>query len=123
MGKKIFKETLKQVWFYLLSYVTHFLVPAIKEAALQAKNNFIETLWESVKEDFSENAKSAVSFVERFFESATYKEKEEEVMDILFKNVNLPLLLKPFKPLLKKILHDKVHALISSYLKKLNSKF
>ena len=123
MDKKIFKEMVKQAWFYALSYVTHFLVPTIKEAALKAKDNFIETIWESVKEDFTENAKSAVAFVERFFESASYKEKEEEVMDILFKNINLPLLLKPFKPLLRKMLRDKVHALINKYLKKLDAKF
>ncbi len=64
-----------------------------------------------------------MDFVECFFDSPSYKEKEEAVIDTLFQNVDLPIVLRPFKPILKKILRNKVRKLIEKYLKKLHTKF
>lgn len=123
MDKKLLKTIAKQAWGYLISYFTHYLFPIIKEAFEKTKEYFINILWDSVKEEFTANVKSIAKSIENFFSSATYKEKEKVVIDTLFQNVNLPLPLKPFKPLLKKLLRNKVRKLIEKYLKKLDAKF
>jgi UDP-galactopyranose mutase len=98
-------------------------MPILKETFEKTKTYFINLLWDSVKEEFTCRVKSTVEFIETFFESPDYKEKEKAVIDTLFKNVNLPLFLKPFKPLLKKILKKKLRKLVEKYLKKLDAKF
>ena len=123
MDKKLLKEMAKQAWYYVLSYFTQYLWPIMKEALVKTKDYFIDILWDSVKDEFNATAKSTVEFIERFFDSPDYKEKEKAVIDTLFRNVDLPLPLKPFKPLLKKILRGKVRKLIGKYLKKLDAKF
>lgn len=123
MKNEVLKITLKQAWSYIIAYITHYLTPIIKEAAIKTKDYFIDLLWNSLKEEFADRAKSAVEYIEKFFNSPDYNQKEKEIINILFRNVNLPLFLKPFRPLLKRILRKKVQKLISKHLKKLDAKF
>lgn len=118
MNKKIFQELIKQVWYYVLAYFTNYLFPILKDSLEKTKNYFINLIWDSVKEDFAGKAESVVKFIDEFLKSDSYKEKEKAAIDTLFKNVNLPLFLKPFKPLLKKLLRNKVRKLVEKYLKK-----
>ena len=123
MKNEVIKAVAKQCWYYITAYITHYLVPIIKENALKTKDYFIDLLWNSLKTEFANRAKSATEYIEKFFNSPDYNQKEKEVIDILFRNVNLPLFLKPFRPILKRILHKKVQKLVSKYLKKINVKF
>ena len=123
MDKKLLKQMAQQAYYYVLSYFTHYLWPIIKETLLKTKDYFINLLWDSVKDEFTARIKSTIEFIEQFFKSDSYKEKEKVAIDTLFKNVNLPIPLRPFKPLLKKILRNKVKKLVSKYLKKLDAKF
>lgn len=123
MDKKLLQQVAKQAWYYVLSYFTHYLLPIIRDAFDQAKGYFIEKLWDSVKIQLMTDVQSVVEYAEYFFDSYTYREKEKVVIDTLFKNIELPLALRPFKPLMKKILRDKLRQLISRYLKKLSSRF
>lgn len=123
MDKKIFKELAKQAWYYVLSYFTHYLFPILKDCLKQTKDYFINLIWDSVKEDFAAKAEAAVKFIDEFLKSDSYKEKEKAAIDNLFNNVKFPLFLKPFKPLLKKILKNKVRKLVEKYLKKLDIHF
>ena len=85
------------------------------------KEYFINKIWESVEEEFTTKARASVKFVKHFFTTLEYKEKEEAAIDTLFKNLKLPLPLRPFKPLLKKILKKKIHELVTSLLDKLDT--
>lgn len=122
MNKELFKAMAKQLWAYIFSYFVHYLYPSIKESLIKTYEYFIDCLWDSLKGKFTENIEVAVEYIEKFFNSPAYEEKEKEVMDVLFQNVDLPFVLKPFKPLLKKLLSNKIRALIGKYLKKLNTK-
>lgn len=122
MNKTVLKELIKQAWHYALAYITHYLWPILKDTLEKTKEYFINLLWESVKEEFTLRAKGAVEFIETFFNGPDYKEKEKAAIDTLFKNVNLPLLLKPFKPLLKKIFKKKVSKLVKKFLDELDVK-
>lgn len=122
MNSEITKQAIKQVWVSLISYLTNFFLPILKRAAEKTKEYFVNILWDMVKEDFAEQAKSTVEFIERFFDSPDYRDKERDIINTLFKNVELPLLLRPFKPFLKKVLKGKIRKLIGKYLRKFNSK-
>jgi transcriptional regulator CtsR len=122
MGKKLLQQALQQAYYYVLAYFTHYLFPIIKDTFNEAKESFIEKLWESVKIQVTSDIQTAVEYVECLFESSTYQEKEKAIIDTLFKNIELPLVLRPFKSLMKKILRDKLHQLISKYPKGLSSK-
>ena len=123
MNKTVLKELIKQAWYYIRAYIVSYLIPILKETLEKTKNYFIDLLWESVKEEFTAKAKVAVDIINEFFNSPDYAEKEKAVIDTLFKNVNLPVLLKPFKPILKKVLNKKIDKVIKKYIAELNAKF
>ena len=123
MDKKLLKELIKQAWFQVIAYITHYLLPIIKDALIKTKEYFISLLWETLKEEFTTKAKSAVDLIEKYFNSSDYEEKEKAAIDALMQKVNLPFLLKPFKPILKKVLKGKLKKLVEKYLKKLGTKF
>ena len=79
MDKKLFTEAMKQIWYYILAYFTNYLMPILKETFEKTKTYFINLLWDSVKEEFTCRVKSTVEFIETFFESPDYKEKEKAV--------------------------------------------
>lgn len=122
MKMQILKEMLKQAWYWVLAYFTQFILPTLKESLGKTKEYFINLLWDSLKDQIIADAKSAVEFVNKYFNSLEYQEKEKDVLDTLFKNINLPLLLRPFKPLIRKMLKDKVHEVVKKYLDKLSAK-
>jgi 2-hydroxy-3-keto-5-methylthiopentenyl-1-phosphate phosphatase len=122
MKMQILKEMLKQAWYWVLAYFTQFILPTLKESLSKTKEYFINLLWDSLKDQIIADAKSAVEFVNKYFNSLEYQEKEKDVLDTLFKNINLPLLLRPFKPLIRKMLKDKVHEVVKKYLNKLSAK-
>jgi 2-hydroxy-3-keto-5-methylthiopentenyl-1-phosphate phosphatase len=122
MKMQILKEMLKQAWYWVLAYFTQFILPTLKESLSKTKEYFINLLWDSLKDQIIADAKSAVEFVNKYFNSLEYQEKEKDVLNTLFKNINLPLLLRPFKPLIRKMLKDKVHEVVKKYLNKLSAK-
>ena len=122
MDKKIFTQMLKQAWYYILAYFTHYLTPLLKEVLEKTKNYFIELLWNTLKEEFHNLVEPAVEYIENYFQSASYEEKEKDIINTLFKNATFPVVLRPFKPLIKKILQKKLHELIKSCIEKVKAK-
>ena len=119
---QLLKKIIKELWFYIIAYITNYLFPKIKEAFINSKEHFLEYLWSTVKEDFSTHIKEVVENAETFFESTTYEIKEKIIIDMLFEKVKLPLFLKPLKFILKKILKDKIHKFIQDNLTKIHKK-
>lgn len=121
MFKKVLQKALAWCWYYLFEYFRTFLFPQIKEAFLEAKDKFLEDLWNRIKDDVHIHAEQAISFVKEYVESTDYQVREKVAIDTIFKKVNLPLPLKPFKPLIKHIFKQKIRALIGDSLKKLDA--
>ena len=121
MFKKVLQKALAWCWYYLFEYFRTFLFPQIKEAFLEAKDKFLEDLWNRIKDDVRAHAEQAISFVKEYVESTDYQVREKVAIDTIFKKVNLPLPLKPFKPLIKHIFKQKIRALIGDSLRKLDT--
>lgn len=121
MFKNAFQKMLAWCWYYCFEYFRTFLFPQIKEAFLEAKDKFLEDLWNRIKDDVHEHAEQAVAHVKEYVESTDYEVREKAAIEAIFKKVNLPIVLKPFKPLIKHIFKQKVRALIADSLKKLDT--
>lgn len=118
---KPFQQFIAWCWYYGYEYFRTFLFPKIKESFIEAKNQFLENLWNNIKDDVHGHAEQAVSYVKEYVESSDYEVREKAAIDTIFKKVNLPLPLKPFKPLIKHIFKQKIRDIISDSLKKLNT--
>ena len=122
MNKQLILSLIKQAWYYIVAYFTQYLTPILKETLLKTKEYFINLLWDKLKEEFHLVAEPTVEYMEKYFGSLEYQQKEKDIMDTLFKNVKLPVLLRPFKGLIRKMLQDKLHNLIKSILEKVKAK-
>lgn len=119
--QKAFQKFIAWCWYYLFEYFRTFLFPQIKEAFLESKDKFLEDLWNRIKGDIHEHAEQAVNYVREYVESTDYEVREKVAIDTIFKKINLPLPLKPFKALLKHIFKKKIRALIEENLRKLDT--
>ena len=120
MFKSAAKKFLLWCWYYLFEYFKTFLFPQIKEAFIEAKDKFLESLWDRIKDDLHEHIENGTNYIKEYVLSTDYEAREKVVLENIFKKVNLPLPLKPFKPLIKNAIKKKIRALISDSLKKLD---
>lgn len=121
MFKNTFQKFLAWCWFYFYEYFRTFLFPQIKGTFLEYKDKFLEDLWNKVKDNIHAHGKQAVSYVKEYVESTDYEVREKAALDYIFKKINLPLPLKPFKFLIRSIFKSKIRALIQDNLKKLDT--
>lgn len=119
--QKAFQKFVAWCWYYLFEYFRTFLFPQIKEALIRHKDAFLEDLWNSIKDDIHEHAEQAVEYVKKYVESTDYEVREKAALDAIFQKVNLPLVLKPFKPLIRHIFKQKIRAFIADSLRKLDT--
>lgn len=120
MDKQAIIRILKNSWFFFLEYFRTYAFPSIRETVIKHKDQFINDLWESLKEGIKQELKVAIAHINQYLESPSYEEKEAFLINLICKNIKLPLILKPLRPVLKNILKGKLKALISENLNKLD---
>ena len=109
-------------FYFMVSYIVSYLIPRIKEEFTKSKTEFFENLWNHIKNDIHNCVKDAIHHVEEYMKTAEYETRENEVVDVIFKKVKLPLVFRPFKGILKKMFKNKVRALVAENLRKLDMK-
>lgn len=122
MFKNQIKKYLMEALYFCISYFTSYLFPKVRDTFMESKDQFLQKLWNSVKDDIHAQIKGAVTHVEEYMQTAEYELREKEVIDTIFKKVQLPFVLRPFKGLIKKIFRDKIRKLVAENLKKLDQK-
>lgn len=120
MNKQAIIRILKNSWFFFIEYFRTYAFPKMKETFIQHKDQFINNLWESLKEGIRQELKNAIANIHVYLDSPSYEEKEKFLIELICKNIKLPLILKPLRPFLKNILKGKLKAIISENLKKLD---
>ena len=121
MNKKVILDILKKYGLLILAYFQDKIWEKVKEEFNKAKKQFLNNLWDRIKDDLKADLNNTVKVINEFLESSTYKEKEEAVINALMAKVNLPVFLKPFRGLLKKALKSKLKKLVEKALKKLDN--
>lgn len=117
---EILKEAIIKCYYYIKEYFVSYLFPIIKETFIETKNYFISSLWDKIKENINEQLEMAIQEVEIFYNSASYEIKEKIIIDYIFDNIKLPLLLRPSKFIAKRILKNKIREFITDKLNKLH---
>ena len=120
MNKKVILDLLKKYGLMLVAYFKDKLLDKVKEAFNASKKEFLDRLWDSIKDDLKADLNSTVEVINEFLNSSSYKEKEEAVISTLMANVKLPLFLKPFRSLIKNALKSKIRKLVEKALKKID---
>lgn len=122
MNKQAIIRILKNSWFFILEYFKTYAFPRLKEAFMEHKDQFINNIWESLKDDIKQELKKAIAHIHKYLESPSYEEKEKFLINFVCQKIKLPFILKPLRPVLKNILKGKLKALINENLNKLDQK-
>lgn len=104
------KEALKLVWIKIKAWLL----------AL-ATNLWEDYLKEKLQEQIRELVSRGITYVNAYYGSDDYNKKKEEILNFIFKNIQLPFVLKPFKGLIKVILSNSIEKQIEKGLNLLNN--
>ena len=113
--KETWKEALKIAWVKTKAWLL----------ALAA-NLWEDYLKDKLREQINFLIVRGVNLVRTYHDSDDYQKKKEAVFDFIFKNIKLPVILKPFKGLIKAILSsstekqiDKAFGIADEFVEKL----
>lgn len=104
------KETLKLLWIKIKAWLL----------ALAA-NLWEDYLKDALKAQLDDLIHRGINYVNAYYKSEDYEKKKEEIVNFIFKNIQLPLILKPFKGLVKAILITSIEKQIEKGIEALNS--
>ena len=116
--KKVVVTVAKGAWEKFLFYVKTELWCELKDMGLKALAEFKEFIWNKIKADVKACAQQIIKYAEAFMTTVEAKEKEERILDAIMAKIDLPLLLKPFKKLIRNIIKGKLEAAANSAIEK-----
>jgi len=108
-----FKEGIKVYY----TYIKENLWEELKAALLKALASFKDTLWKEMKDTVQEHLLRALQAAEVYYNAEQVKVKEKELVSQVIDTLKLPLVVRPFKGLMKSYLTKKVEELIQEAIK------
>ena len=112
----------KQVLSALLCIVKEYFQSSLKgklqEAIRKASEAFFRILWDNLKEEVTRVTTEVIKNANDYLRSEGVLAKKEELINKVIKNVKFPLILRPFKGLIKKKILNKVDEVVSNILQK-----
>lgn len=81
-----------------------------------AGKEFIKILWGYLREEVILSARKSLGIIKTYLESADGISKKEEIINLIMLKIKLPLVLKPFKGLVRNIVKDKIDDVIKELL-------
>ena len=118
MNWKIIFKALKVLCSIVIDYLRKALGAQLKEAFQLALEAFKTTLWEHVKAEATQAAKEAIRTIKAFYVNPDVQNRKKAIVDDVVKQIKLPLVVKPFRGLIKKMLNDKIDELVESLTNK-----
>ena len=118
IDKKIIVTTFKGVGQKLLFYIKTELLEEVKNVCLKACEEVKNFVWEKIKADVKTCAAQIIKDAESFLASAEAEEKKKAILDAIMAKIELPLILKPFKGIVRNIIKGKLEDLIKTVLDK-----
>ena len=88
------------------------------KAITQAGKEFIRRLWELLKNDIIASAKQSLELLKELVKSEEGQIKKAFIADIIMERVALPVILKPFKGIIRRILADKIEEAVIGLIEK-----
>lgn len=108
----------KEIFLKIAQFYKDNLREPIREAFKKAVKACIKLFWEYIKEYVIDSARKSIAFIEAFLSSDAGEAKKQAVVELIMSKLKLPLPLRPFKFLIKKILKDKIDEVVNGALDK-----
>ena len=102
----VVREAWKKVW------------ESLKTGLQATSKEFLEFLWEFTKDDVILSAQKSLGIIKSYLNSTDAKDKKEYIVELIMTKIKLPLPLKPFKGLVRKLVRDKLDEIINKLIKK-----
>ena len=99
---------LKEAFKLCLSYIKEDTWNKIKAAAIKALIAFKDVLWNELKDTVHEQALLALKAAENYYNAEQVKIKKNELISQVVESLKLPLIIKPFRGLMKSYISKKV---------------
>ena len=112
MDKKIIFTAMYQ------KFISYFKSETFKQAFLNALNTFKNALWNNVKNEVKRIMSELITDIEKYVLSDQAKEKEELILDKIMEQLELPILLKPFRGFIRKVIKSRFEELIIETINK-----
>ena len=94
------------------------LLPRAKEAFKKAIKAFLETFWSYIKDEVILSARRSLKIIEALIQSPEIKESKEAIINLIMLKIKLPLILKPFKGLVRSMISNKIDEVLTTILGK-----
>ena len=79
---------------------------------------FLKVLWDYIKEDVILSARKSLQLLTELVRSDAGQAKKAFIVDIILQKITLPIILKPFKGLIRKLLADKIEEAVIALINK-----
>ena len=101
-----------------INYYKEHLQPKVREALKLAACAFFTTLWDFLKEDIILSARKSLKLIEEIVHSPKGREKKAQIVELIMLKIKLPLIAKPFKGVIKKMVSNKIDEIVETLLGK-----
>lgn len=88
----------------------------VREGLKLAMKSFIDTLWTYIKEDVILSARKSLKLIAALVLSPEGEAKKDAIIDLIMLKIKLPLVLRPFKGLVRKAIENKIDEVIKGLL-------
>ena len=88
------------------------------EGLKKAWESFLKTLWDYIKEEVINSAKKSLELLSELVKSEKGQANKEFIVDIIIQKISLPLVLRPFKGLIRKFLSSKIEETVEALINK-----
>ena len=95
-----------------LIYYRENLQVKVREGLKLAAEAFYKTLWEHIKEEVILSARKSLKRIEEVMKSKEFEDRKDRIIDLIMQKIKLPLVLKPFKGLIRKAIDKKFNEII-----------
>ena len=112
MDKEILISMLNKIIIYFNKELKNKVLRALKKALIK----FINTLWNELKDDIREQLKIGLTKAQGYYLSEERELKEKFVLDYIMQHIELPVVLRPFKGIVRNIIKGKLEKFVHSVL-------
>lgn len=118
MEKRVVMMVAKRVLKKAVTWLKDKLWERLKVVFLRAFDSVKESLWSEVKMEVKACAQELVRDAESLLTSVEAAQKEKLIIDMIMSKLELPVLLRPFKGIIKKILKSRIEDTVKALLQK-----
>lgn len=106
------------MWQNIVAFYKENLQQKVREGLKLAAKAFMNTLWTYIREDVILSARKSLKLIAALMTSPEAKEKKEAIIDLIMLKIKLPIVLRPFKFVVRNMISNKIDEVIKELLGK-----